>query len=44
MIRAGILSVPRGQWEASDSIGLGRVHGYRYVILPQAVPLMLPAV
>ena len=42
VIRAGILSVPRGQWEASDSIGLGRVHGYRYVILPQAVPLMLP--
>ena len=25
VIRAGILSVPRGQWEASDSIGLGRV-------------------
>ena len=42
VIRAGILSVPRGQWEASDSIGLGRARGYRYVILPQAVPLMLP--
>ena len=42
VIRAGILSVPRGQWEASDSIGLGRVQGYCYVILPQAVPLMLP--
>ena len=42
VIRAGILSVPRGQWEASDSIGLGGIQGYRYVILPQAVPLMLP--
>ena len=42
VIRAGILSVARGQWEASDSIGLDRVQGYRYVILPQAVPLMLP--
>ena len=42
VIRAGILSVPRGQWEASDSIGLGRGQGYLYVILPQAVPLMLP--
>ena len=42
VIRAGILSVPRGQWEAGDSIGLGRAQGYRYVILPQAVPLMLP--
>ena len=42
VIRAGILSVPRGQWEASDSIGLDRTSGYLYVILPQAVPLMLP--
>ena len=42
VIRAGILSVARGQWEASDSIGLNRTQGYRYVILPQAVPLMLP--
>ena len=42
VIRAGILSVPRGQTEASDSIGLGRVQGYVHVILPQALPLMLP--
>ena len=42
VIRAGVLSVPRGQREASDGLGLGRAQGYRYVILPQAVPLMLP--
>ena len=42
VIRAGVLSVPRGQHEASDSLGLGRAQAYRYVILPQAVPLMLP--
>ena len=42
VIRAGVLSVPRGQREASESIGLGRAQGYCYVILPQAVPLMLP--
>ena len=42
VIRAGILSVERGQWEASASIGLSRTQGYRYVVLPQAVPLMLP--
>ncbi|MDE0108287.1 MAG: amino acid ABC transporter permease [Bryobacterales bacterium] len=42
VIRAGVLSVPRGQHEASDSLGLGRAQGYRYVILPLAVPLMLP--
>lgn len=42
IIRAGINSVPKGQWEASTSIGLGKAKTYVYVILPQAVPLMLP--
>jgi polar amino acid transport system permease protein len=42
IIRAGIQSVARGQWEASDSVGLTRADVYRFVILPQAVPLMLP--
>lgn len=42
IIRAGILSVVRGQWEAGASIGLGSGQVYRYVVLPQAIPLMLP--
>lgn len=42
IIRAGINSVGRGQWEASATVGLTRLQAYRYVILPQAVPLMLP--
>ncbi len=42
IFRAGIESVHKGQWEASDSIGLKRLHTYRYIVLPQAVPLMLP--
>lgn len=42
IIRAGITSVPRGQWEGAASIGLSRRQTYRDVILPQAVPLMLP--
>ncbi len=42
IIRAGILSVVRGQWEASYSVGLAQTDTYRYVVLPQAVPLMLP--
>ncbi len=42
IIRAGINAVPRGQWEAARTIGLGRAAAYRYIILPQAVPLMLP--
>ena len=42
IIRAGILSVPKGQWEAADSLGLHTVAKYRLVVLPQAVQLMLP--
>ena len=42
IIRAGINSVPRGQWEAAGSVGLSRAHTYRLIVLPQAVPLMLP--
>ena len=42
VVRAGILSVCRGQWEAGASLGLSRRQLYRAVVLPQAVPLMLP--
>ena len=42
IIRAGINSVARGQWEAAASVGLSRAQTYRFIVLPQAVPLMLP--
>ena len=42
IFRAGIQSVPKGQWEASRSLGLGRYAEFRRVILPQAIQLMLP--
>jgi polar amino acid transport system permease protein len=42
IFRAGILSVGRGQWEASDSLGLSRLDTYRYIVLPQALRLVLP--
>ncbi len=42
IIRGGILSVPRGQWEAAAALGLGQRTIYAKVVLPQAVPLMLP--
>lgn len=43
VVRAGILSLDRGQQEAADSIGLRRWQGMRYVILPQALRRMTPA-
>jgi polar amino acid transport system permease protein len=39
---AGILAVPRGQWEAARSTGLGFMQAMNYVVLPQAVRLTIP--
>jgi len=40
--RAGIESVPKGQWEASTSLNLRIRTTWRSVILPQAIPRSLP--
>ncbi len=42
IFRAGINSVRVGQWEAAKSIGMSKAQAYRYIILPQAVRIMLP--
>lgn len=42
IIRGGIQSVPRGQIEAADAIGLTRYSRFWDVVLPQAIPLILP--
>jgi polar amino acid transport system permease protein len=42
IVRAGIQSVGRGQWEAAQSLGLSRFDQMRDVILPQAVRRTLP--
>ncbi|MEJ2470839.1 MAG: amino acid ABC transporter permease [Desulfuromonadales bacterium] len=42
IIRAGILAIPVGQWEASASLGMNRAQGYRFIVLPQALRNMLP--
>ncbi|MDQ3990186.1 MAG: ectoine/hydroxyectoine ABC transporter permease subunit EhuD [Actinomycetota bacterium] len=41
--RAGIEAVPRGQWEACTALSLPRYRMWTGVILPQAVPRVLPA-
>ena len=42
IVRAGIQSVPKGQWEAARAIGLSRTNVLRDVILPQALRKILP--
>jgi polar amino acid transport system permease protein len=40
---AGIDNVDRGQWDASTALNYSRMHAWIYIILPQAVPPMIPA-
>jgi polar amino acid transport system permease protein len=41
--RAGIEGVPRGQWEAARALGFRRLDTWRRVVLPQAIPPIVPA-
>lgn len=42
IVRAGVQSIERGQWEAANSLGLSRYHVLRHVVLPQAVQRITP--
>jgi L-cystine transport system permease protein len=42
VIRAAILSVPKGQWEAGHTIGMSRAQALRRIILPQAARVSVP--
>lgn len=42
VIRAAILSVPKGQWEAGHTIGMSRRLTLRRIILPQAARVSVP--
>ncbi len=43
VFRAGIVSIEKGQMEAARSLGMSYFQAMRYVILPQAVRVMLPS-
>ncbi|NUQ38225.1 MAG: amino acid ABC transporter permease [Caldilineales bacterium] len=42
VFRAGIESIPRGQMEAARSVGMNYFQAMRFIILPQAIRLILP--
>lgn len=44
VIRAGVLAVDSGQTEASLSLGLSRFQTMRYIVLPQALRIMIPPI
>lgn len=41
--RAGIDAVPRGQWEAARALNISQPRMWRSVVLPQAIPPVIPA-
>jgi cystine transport system permease protein len=42
VIRASILSIPKGQWEAANTIGMTYTQSLRRIILPQAARVSIP--
>ena len=42
LIRSAIQAVDKGQWEASETLGLGYIQMMRYIILPQAFKRIIP--
>jgi len=43
IVRAGVLSLPRGQTEAALSLGISRAQAMRFVVLPQALRHVTPS-
>lgn len=44
IIRGGIESIDKGQSEAAEAMGLGHIEILRKILLPQAIPKMLPVI
>ncbi|MGH1478944.1 MAG: amino acid ABC transporter permease, partial [Geminicoccales bacterium] len=43
VIRTGLNAIPKGQFDAATALGLDRIDAMRFVILPQVVRIIVPA-
>ncbi len=43
-VRGGLQAIPNGQYEAADAIGLNGLQKMRFIILPQALRAVIPAI
>jgi general L-amino acid transport system permease protein len=43
-IRGGLQAIPNGQYEAADSLGFNTLQKMRFIILPQAIRIVIPAI
>jgi general L-amino acid transport system permease protein len=44
VIRGGLQAIPKGQYEGADSLGLNYVQKMTFIILPQAIKLVVPGI
>ncbi|MFC3072708.1 amino acid ABC transporter permease [Shinella pollutisoli] len=44
VIRGGLQAIPKGQYEAADALGLNYFHKMTFIILPQALKLVIPGI
>lgn len=44
LIRGGLQAIPRGQYDAADAIGLNTFQKMRFIILPQAITIVIPGI
>ncbi len=42
--RSGIDAIPKGQWEAADCLGLTKLQTWLKVVIPEAIPPILPVI
>jgi len=42
IIRAAILSVPKGQWEAAHALGMSKAQTLKHIVLPQTIKVAIP--
>ncbi len=42
LVRGGLQAIPKGQYEASDALGLNTLQKYRFIVLPQALRILIP--
>jgi general L-amino acid transport system permease protein len=43
-VRGGLQAIPKGQYEAAEALGLSTFQQYRFIILPQALRLVIPPI
>jgi general L-amino acid transport system permease protein len=44
VVRGGLQAIPRGQFEAADALGLGYLQKMGFIVLPQALKLVIPGI